>query len=80
MDPKTDMKKLPKQTDAKIEKCRKRVHQLAHKQDLLYELLLKETGIEDNGWLFDYVFNCSLEADSTYEKMVKREVFGYVEE
>lgn len=80
MAPETDMKKLPKETIAKIEKCRKRVHQLAHKQDLLYELLLKETGVEDSGWLFDYIFNCSLEKDCMYEKMVKREVFGYVEE
>jgi hypothetical protein len=72
------MKKLTKEQTEKVEKCRKRVNQLSHKQELLYEILLQETGMEDSGWLFDYIFNCHI--DDLYYNTVKREIFGHGEE
>lgn len=58
----------------KVEACRQKVNELTQEEMDLYHTMLEETGLEDTGWLFDYVFNYQIE--DIYLEDLRKRIFG----
>lgn len=66
------MKKLNQEQQTKVETAKKAVVELQKAQENIYGDLTREIGW-DNDWLYDYIFNCSVEDE--YSIKVRGEIF-----
>ena len=66
------MNKLTKEQFEKVEIAKQLISSLQNTQEGVYENLSKELD-QDNDWLYDYVFNCSVEDE--YTKTVREKIF-----
>jgi hypothetical protein len=58
-------------------KYRKQMFKLEQQRDKIYASALKELGIEDSDWAWDYLINHPpSEKDSQYDKMCWESMFG----
>jgi hypothetical protein len=67
------MSKISKDKKALVEECRAKVAELARLQDEVYASLCKRIEC-DSDWLFDYVFNSTVES-SKYDELVQEKLF-----